>query len=94
MTVQIGTHVFDRVHYDAAGDVLYLHRGAPSTAVDFDASPEGHALRFDRHGDLVGATIVNARWLLDHDGAITLTIPAGERLRLAPEQLHEALAAV
>ena len=60
---------------------------------EFDASPEGHALRFDRHGDLVGVTIINARWLLDHDGAITLTIPRPERLRLAPEQLHDALAA-
>ena len=93
MTVQIGNHIFDRVHYDAEGDVLYLHRGDPATAVEFDASPEGHALRFDRHGDLVGVTIINARWLLDHDGAITLTIPTPERLRLAPEQLHDALAA-
>jgi hypothetical protein len=29
----------------------------------------------------------------DHDGAITLTIPTPERLRLAPDQLHDALAA-
>jgi len=50
MTVQIGNLTFDRVRYDAEGDVLYLHRGDPSDAVDFDASPEGHALRFDRQG--------------------------------------------
>jgi hypothetical protein len=43
MTVQIVNLTFDRVRYDADGDVLYLHRGDPSDAVDFDASPEGHA---------------------------------------------------
>lgn len=84
MTVQIGNHIFDRVRYDAEGDVLYLHHGDPSTAVEFDASPEGHALRFDHGGELVGVTITNAGWLLDHDGAITLTIPTPERLRLVP----------
>lgn len=93
MTVQIGNHIFDRVRYDAEGDVLYLHHGDPSTAVEFDASPEGHALRLNRHGELVDVTSINARWLLDHDGAITLAIPTSERLRLAPEQLHDALAA-
>jgi len=92
MTVQIGNLTFDRVRYDADGDVLYLHRGDPSDAVNFDASPEGHALRFDGQGDLVGVTILNTRWLLDHDGAIALTLPTSERLHLAPEQLHGALA--
>jgi hypothetical protein len=53
--------------------VLYLHHGDPSTAVEFDASPEGHALRFDDQDALVGVTILNARWLLDHEGGITLT---------------------
>jgi uncharacterized protein YuzE len=93
MTVQIGNLTSDRVRYDAAGDVLYLHRGDPSDAVAFDASPEGHALRFDRQGDLVGVTILNVRWLLDHEGEITtLTIPTAEQLHLAPEQLSDALA--
>lgn len=92
MTVQIGNLTFDRVRYDADGDGLYLHRGDPSDAVDFDASPEGHALRFDRQGDLVGVTILNVRWLLDHEGEITLTIPTPEQLHLAPEQLSDALA--
>ena len=44
MTVQIGNLTFDRVRYDADGDVLYLHRGDPNNSVDFDASPEGHAV--------------------------------------------------
>ncbi|MBV9819613.1 MAG: DUF2283 domain-containing protein [Solirubrobacterales bacterium] len=94
MSIQIADITFDRVDYDAEGDVLYLHHGAPSTAVEFDASPEGHALRFDEHDNLVGVTIINVRWLLEHEGEITLTIPSREQIRLGPMQLHDALAAV
>jgi uncharacterized protein YuzE len=92
MSIQIANITFDRVDYDADGDVLYLHHGDPSTAVDFDASPEGHALRFDEQGDLVGVTILNARWLLEHEGRITMTVHAAEEFHLAPEQLQDALA--
>jgi len=31
VTVTIGNIVFDRVRYDAEGDVLYLHRANPAT---------------------------------------------------------------
>jgi uncharacterized protein YuzE len=55
--------------------VLYLHVGDPGTAVDFDESPEGHALRFDAAGRLVGLTIVGAKALLQRDGHVTVTIP-------------------
>ncbi len=47
MTITIGSTTFENVLYDAEVDVLYVHKGDPSTAVDFDESPEGHALRFD-----------------------------------------------
>ncbi len=36
-------------------DVLYLHRADPKDAVDFDASPEGHALRYNAAEELIGA---------------------------------------
>jgi uncharacterized protein YuzE len=91
MSIQIGNLSFDRVHYDADGDVLYLHRADPQNAVEFDASPEGHALRFDRNGQLIGVTIVRPRWLLEHEGEITITIP--EQVHLDPAQLGDALAA-
>jgi hypothetical protein len=35
-------------------------------------------------------TIVNAKWTLEQEGAITITIPG--RVRLGPEALGEALA--
>jgi YD repeat-containing protein len=74
LTVTIGGIEFDNVLYDAAGDVLYLHVGEPRTSVEFDASPEGHHLRWDAHGQLVGITILNARLLLEQDGKI-VTLP-------------------
>lgn len=91
MTTTIGHTTFDRVSYDKDADVLYLHVEDPTTAVDFDESPEGHALRFDASGRLVGITIVNARWLLDQGKAITITIP--EPVGVDPASLAPAITA-
>lgn len=44
-------------------------------AVDFDETPEGHAVRYGSDGEIVGITIVNARRLLDEHGAIRITLP-------------------
>lgn len=75
MTITIGSFTFDNVFYDADVDVLYLHVGDTSTAVDFDESPEGHALRFDADGHLVGVTIVGAKSLIDREDEIKITVP-------------------
>ncbi len=74
MTVRVGELTFDSVAYDADADVLYLHENDPSTAVEFDESPEGHGLRYDLAGRLVGITIINAKWLLEQDGHVTITL--------------------
>ena len=91
MTITLAGTTFDHVSYDEVADVLYLHVGDPSTAVQFDASPEGHALRFDSAGELVGLTIVGAKRMLDADGSLSLTLPA--RIDVPREQLAAALAA-
>lgn len=75
MSVTIADITFDRVDYDAAADVLYLHVGDPSTAVDFDETPEGHALRFDANGDLVGITLVRPKHLLEKGDGLRITLP-------------------
>jgi uncharacterized protein YuzE len=93
MSIEIADITYDQVRYDATGDVLYLHRGDSATAVDFDATPEGHHLRFDEHGDLVGVTILNARWLFEREGQITLTISGPDASHLVPEQVRDAFAA-
>jgi uncharacterized protein YuzE len=74
MTISIGPYTFNNVFYDADADVLYLHMGEPSTAVDFDESPEGHALRFDAEQGLVGVTIVGAKSLVEGQGNVTITV--------------------
>lgn len=87
MKITVGHTTFDRVDYYAVADVLYLHVGDPSQATDFDESPEGHALRYDRAGSLVGLTIVNAKQLLDGAKPIIVTIPERvtiDRAILAP----------
>ena len=89
-SVKIAGIEFDRVVYDREGDVLYLHVGDPSSAVDFDGTPEGHATRYGPDGSLVGITIVNARWLLEAEGKIVLTLP---EQRVEALDLGAALAA-
>jgi len=75
MTVRIANIDFHRVDYDADADVLYLAAADPSEAVEFDETPEGHALRFAAGGRLVGITIVNARKLIEQDGGVRITLP-------------------
>jgi uncharacterized protein YuzE len=91
MTVHIGPYKFDRVRYDhdADADVLYLAQGDPARAVDFDETPEGHAVSFDENGDLVGLTLIDIRRLLDEaEGELRLELPA----KASPADLKLALA--
>lgn len=84
MTVTIAGIEFDNVLYDREADVLYLQVGEPPrAAADFDASPEGHYLRYDDRGMLFGITIVSARRILDSEGRIVITLP--ERQVEAPD---------
>jgi uncharacterized protein YuzE len=73
MNVTIGNLTFDQASYDADGDVLYLHVGERQAAVDSEQTPEGHVLRFGADGQVIGLTIVNARWLLERDGELVTT---------------------
>ena len=89
MTVTIGHLTFDNASYDEQGDVLYLHSGERQAAADSEETAEGHVLRFDATGQVIGLTIINARWLLDRQGEITVTLP--ELVHLSPRQLEAAL---
>jgi uncharacterized protein YuzE len=90
MTITIGNLTFDHATYDERGDVLYLHVRERQEAADSLGTPEGHAVRYDGEGAVIGITIVNARWLLDRDGKITITIP--ERVDVTADALAPALA--
>lgn len=83
MTIRIADLEFDHVTYDEHGDVLYLSIGPPRDADDSVVTPEGHVIRYD-HGDIVGITLINAKWLVERDGGINISLPIpGEQLAAA-----------
>lgn len=73
--VTIAGITFDNNLYDREGDVLYLHVGEPTDAVDFDGTAEGDATRYGPDGSLVGLTILNAKLRMEEAGEIVLTLP-------------------
>jgi uncharacterized protein YuzE len=92
VSVHLGPYVFDHVSYDEDGDVLYLSIGEPRDAADSEETPEGHIVRYDPQGQITGLTLVNAKWLLDRDGALSITFP--QRPAVADvRELQAALAA-
>jgi uncharacterized protein YuzE len=90
MTVTVGNLTFDHTSYDKEGDVLYLHVGAPAAAAESDETPEGHVVRFDKGGAVIGLTIINAKWLIDRDGGVLVTLP--DLKRIDAKDLEPALA--
>jgi uncharacterized protein YuzE len=90
MNVKIDDLIFDRGNYDAEGDVLYLARGTANHASDAALTREGHAVRYDEKGDVIGVTIINARRIVEHDGYLTITLP--HSVRVEAGELATALA--
>jgi uncharacterized protein YuzE len=80
MNVKIDDITFDRGHYDAEGDVLYLGRGDNNHASEAALTPEGHGVRYDDAGEVIGVTIINARRIIENDGFLTITLPHSVRV--------------
>ncbi len=78
MSITIAGTTFENHHYDQRGDVLYLsvahYTGPPAKA---SSTPEGHNIEYDAAGRVVGMILTNVCWLLDRDGEVTITFPAG-----------------
>jgi len=89
VAIRIGRLTFDHATYDEEGDVLYLHIGERQAAADGEETPEGHVLRFDADDEIIGLTIINAKWLIERDGAINVTIP--EHIAVSPDALTPVL---
>ena len=89
MNIKMGDFVFDHGHYDTEGDVLYLSRADTNHASDAVLTPEGHGVRYDDDGEVIGVTIINAKWLLDRDGHLTITLP--HLVRIGADELATAL---
>lgn len=73
--IHLGPYTLDHVTYDAEGDVLYMAIDKPRPAYDCAETPEGHAIRYDENGDMIGVTVISARWWLEREGEIKVTFP-------------------
>jgi uncharacterized protein YuzE len=71
--------------------VLYLRPGERQAAADTVGTPEGHPVRLDADGQVIGITIVNAKWLLERDGRLSITVPS--RIEANADEISQALAA-
>jgi uncharacterized protein YuzE len=69
--------------------VLYLERGKGGPASDAALTPEGHGIRYGPDGEVIGVTIINARFILLRDGHITITVP--HQVRVDEDVLAPAL---
>ncbi|HKG01633.1 MAG TPA: DUF2283 domain-containing protein [Conexibacter sp.] len=85
MNVAIAGTEFPRTHYDSRGDVLYLNSEAwQGRSTNPLVSDEGHGVELDESGRLIAMTIVGARWWLERDGELRITLPAEQ---LTPREL-------
>jgi uncharacterized protein YuzE len=90
MTVTIAGTTFDDHEYDERGDVLYLSVGPPREPARTLATPEGHAVDYDESGAVIGMVLVNVRFLIERDGALTVTVPPD---RVVAAKIEPVLAA-
>lgn len=77
--------------YESTGDVLYLSSPDDDKRGAAQETPEGHAVRLSRDGEVTHMTLINARWLLDRDGELVATLRDGRRLRLLAADLADLL---
>ena len=57
-----------------------LARGELGTAAVASLTPEGHGVRFDADGDVIGLTVIAARRRLERDGHLTIALPQAVRV--------------
>jgi uncharacterized protein YuzE len=75
MSITIAGTEFDSVEYDSRGDVLYLSVGEPRKPARTLATAEGHAVDYGPEGGVIGMVLLNVRWTLEREGALTVTLP-------------------
>jgi uncharacterized protein YuzE len=74
--IAVGGVRFTHARYDEEGDLLYLTKGIALGPADDDAR-EGHPVFLGEDGRVIGVIVMGARWHLDRDGALNLTLRAG-----------------
>jgi uncharacterized protein YuzE len=81
VSLRAGPYTFSHITYDAPSDVLYAALDSPRKGTR-SQTPESHLLRFDERGRFFGITLVNPRRQLEREGAVYVSLPSGERVRV------------
>jgi uncharacterized protein YuzE len=81
VSLRAGPYTFNHVTYDPPSDVLYaaIDRPRPGTR---EMTPEQHILRFDSRGEFFGVILVGPREQMEREGAVYLSLPSGDRVRV------------
>jgi uncharacterized protein YuzE len=80
--MRAGRHSFPEVTYDPPSDVLYARLSSLETS-SRERTAEGDVWTFDELGRATGMIVMEPRARLERDGAVFVTLPSGERERLA-----------
>jgi uncharacterized protein YuzE len=81
VSLRAGRYTFSHVTYDPPSDVLYAAIGSPRRGRR-ERTPESHFLRFDGRGRFSGMILISPRELLERDGAVYVSLPEGDRVRV------------
>jgi uncharacterized protein YuzE len=88
MALRAGPYTFTHVTYDSSSDVLYAGFEPQRRQGRRQRTPEEDFLRFDEEGRFVGVTLVNPRSRLEREGAVNLSLPSGDRVRVQGLELE------
>jgi uncharacterized protein YuzE len=88
VSLRAGSYTFPYVTYDAPSDVLYASIEPQRRQGRRQLTPEEHFLRFDDEGRFVGLTLVEPRSQLERDGAVYISLPSGDRVRVQGIELE------
>lgn len=81
MSLRAGPYTFSHVTYDPPSDVLYASIGRPRPGRRVE-TPEADYLRFDGRDRFTGMIVMNPRVRLERDGAVYVSLPQGDRVRV------------
>jgi uncharacterized protein YuzE len=81
VSLRAGPYTFNHVTYDPPSDVLYAAIDSPRAGTR-EKTPEDHILRFDSRGEFFGVILVGPREQMEREGAVYLSLPSGDRVRV------------
>ncbi len=82
MSLHAGPYEFRHVTYDAPSDVAYAALEGPKPSAREERTSEAHILRYDGDGEFFGIVLVEPHAQLERDGAVYLSLPSGDRVRV------------